>query len=154
MIIIIEGPDGAGKSMLAEKMAKQTGYKLIRMSYPKNEEEEKLMAGNYLQMLKSAKNIIFDRAWYSEMVYGPIKGRDPNIMSYPMMYELETKVAQMGGLLIYCTGQKALLWKRATERGEDYVQNKKEFDKIYDGYEQLMNIPHLIPVVYYGFNEV
>ena len=153
MIIVIEGPDGGGKSTLATKMAKQTGYKLIRMSYPKTEEEEKLMAGDYLQKLKSAKNIIFDRAWYSEMVYGPIKGRNPNNITYPMMYKLEEKITQSGGLLIHCTGPKSLLWKRASERGEDYI-NKHEFDKVYDGYLQLMSIPHYIPVVHYVVDDL
>ena len=39
MIIIIEGPDGSGKTTLANQLSKQTGYKIIHRVQPKSEEE-------------------------------------------------------------------------------------------------------------------
>ena len=49
MIIIIEGPDGSGKTTLAEKLSRQTKYPIIHRSQPKTDEEKKLMMGEYLQ---------------------------------------------------------------------------------------------------------
>ena len=40
MIIIIEGPDGAGKTTLAEQISRQTKYPIIHRTKPKNEEEK------------------------------------------------------------------------------------------------------------------
>ena len=40
MVIIIEGPDGAGKTTLAEQLSRQTGYTIVHMSQPKTEEEK------------------------------------------------------------------------------------------------------------------
>ena len=94
MIIIIEGPDGAGKTTLAEQISRQTKYPIIHRTKPKNEEEKKRMMGEYLQTIRSGKNMIFDRCWYSEMAYGPVM-RDSSVISYPQMYELEEQLAKV-----------------------------------------------------------
>jgi len=153
MVLILEGPDGAGKSMLAKKLEAQTGYKLICKSYPRTEEEKTLMVGTYLQDLKSAKNIIFDRAWYSDMVYGPVmRGETP--ITYPIMYELERKVAQQGGILIYCTAPWQELWRRCQLRGEEYIKDEAIFKRICEEYNRLMHVPHHVPVVKYVYDDL
>lgn len=153
MIIIIEGIDGAGKTMLAEQLSRQTGYPVIHRTQPKTDEEKKIMMGEYLQVIRSGKNMIFDRSWYSELAYGPAM-RDASVISYPEMYELEAHLAKTGALIIYCTGPKAALWKRCTARGEDYVTSRDDFNSIYDNYETIMAVPHRIPVVRYEYKDM
>lgn len=151
MIFILEGPDGAGKTMLANKLQEQTGYMLLHRSQPKTEEDKKRMMDEYMQVLKSGKNCIMDRCWYSEMVYGPVM-RDASVISYPQMYALEKQLAQVGGLIIYCTGSLKTLWKRCQSRGEDYIVDAVKYAEIYRGYEDLMkSVPHLAPVVTYEY---
>lgn len=154
MIIIIEGPDGAGKTTLANKLQKQTGYMLLHRSQPKSEEEKAKMMAEYMDVLKSGKNCIMDRCWYSEMVYGPVM-RDAAVISYPQMYALERQLARAGGLVIHCTGSLQTLWKRCLTRGEDYIVDKDTFTKIYNGYDELMNgVPHTVPVVTYEYKDL
>ena len=153
MIIIIEGPDGSGKTTLAEQLSRQTGYRMIHRSQPKSEEEKKLMMGEYLQLIKNNKNVIFDRCWYSEMAYGPVM-RDASVIRYPEMYELERMLAKNGALIIYCTGSEAALWMRCTQRGEDYITSRDAFKEIHKNFEEIMSIPHLVPVVRYEYKEV
>ena len=153
MIIIIEGPDGSGKTTLAKKLAKQTGYELIHMSNPKTAEEKNRMFHDYMDMIKHNRNLILDRCWYSEMVYGPIM-RGDSAISYPSMYVLEEALTKRGALLIYCTDSCEKLWVRATTRGEDYITDYAKFSAICDGFSELMSIPHLIPVVKYGYKDL
>lgn len=154
MFIIIEGPDGAGKTMLANKLRDQTGYMLLHRSQPKTEEEKAKMMDEYLQVIKSGKNCIFDRAWYSEMVYGPVM-RDASVIDYPQMYALEKSLAKCGAIVIHCTAPANTLWKRCTTRGEDYIVDAVTFKKIYDGYQALMyEVPHLVPVVTYEYKDM
>ena len=153
MIIIIEGPDGSGKTTLAEKLSKQTKYPIIHMSKPETAEELKLMKGEYLQTIRSGKNMIFDRCWYSEMVYGPIM-REGSAISYQDMYELEEQLAKAGAIIIYATGPKAALWQRCTKRGEDYVTSRDDFNAICEDFDRLMSIPHHIPVVRYEYKDL
>lgn len=153
MIIIIEGADGSGKTTLAEQISKQTGYPVVHRSSPKSEEEKAVMMQMYLQAIKEGRNVIFDRCWYSEMVYGVVM-RDESVISYPQMYELERSLAKRGALIIYCTDKPETLWRRCTKRGEDYVTNSQTFMKICDEYDKLMSVPHLVPVVKYDYKDV
>lgn len=151
MIFILEGPDGSGKSTLADKIAKQSGYTLLHRTQPKSDEDKKHMMDEYLDVINSGKNCIFDRSWYSEMVYGPVM-RDASVITYPQMYELERKLAKRGAVIIYCTAPEQVLWKRCTSRGEDYITKYEAFQQICDGFAQLMlQVPHLIPVVTYEY---
>lgn len=153
MIICIEGPDGAGKTMLAKQLSEQNRYPIIKRTKPANEEEKAAMMADYKRIVCSGKNVIFDRCWYSELVYGPIM-RDDACMTYPQMYDLERSMAMRGGLIIHCTGPRQTLWQRCQRRGEDYITDKGTFTAIYWAYEELMNMPHLIPVMRYVYQGV
>lgn len=153
MVIIIEGPDGSGKSTLAKQLSRQTGYPIEHRSKPETPEEKARMMGEYIQLAKSSRNIILDRCWYSEMVYGPVM-RDQAYIDYPQMYELERLLAKGGAMIIYCTGPKAALWTRCVKRGEEYITSRDNFHAICDGYDKLMSVPHYIPVVEYEYKEV
>lgn len=153
MIIILEGPDGGGKSTLAAQLSRQTKYPIARYSYPKTAEEKEQMMQMYVQAIKEAKNVIFDRSWYSELVYGPVM-RNGHVLSYPQMYALEEMLAKKGAVLIYCTASPEVLWRRCMARGEDYVTDQETFIGICKAYDELMSVPHHIPVVKYEYKDM
>lgn len=148
MIYILEGPDGGGKTTLAEKLSAMTRIKITHFSYPRDEEEKARMLIMYQDLLKSTGNAIIDRCWYSDMAYGPVM-RGAATITYPQMYELERMAANKGAMIIYCTDSKTALWTRATHRGEDYMTSREQFNQVCDNYEELFRMPHLIPVVRY-----
>ena len=148
MLYILEGPDGGGKTTLAERLSVMTKAKIKHFSYPETDEEKAAMFINYLNIVRRGGNVILDRCWYSDMCYGPILRGESNI-TYPQMYTLERHAAAKGAMVIYCTDQPAILWQRATARGEEYVTSRENFDKICKAYEELYRMPHLIPVVRY-----
>lgn len=150
MIIIIEGPDGSGKTTLAEILSRQTGFPVVHRTQPKSEEEKAKMMDGYVDAIKKGKNIIFDRCWYSEMAYGPIM-RDKSVISYPEMYELEQLLTKRGALIIYCTDKPETLWYRCSKRGEDYITDYDTFVSICKEFDKIMSVPHRIPVVRYGY---
>ena len=153
MIIIIEGPDGSGKTTLAKQLSQQTGWSIVHRSQPKSEEEKAQMMQGYIDALKMGKNMIFDRCWYSEMAYGPTM-RDESVISYPQMYALEALAAKHGALIIYCTDKPDTLWRRCQKRGEDYIIHKADFIDICEAFEEIMSVPHRIPVVKYGYQDL
>lgn len=153
MILIIEGPDGSGKSTLAAKLSKQTGYPVVHRSQPKNEEERQQMMQMYLDAVKSSDNVIFDRCWYSEMVYGSVM-RDKSYIDDKQMLYLETALAEKGAMIIHCTDYVEILWRRCSARGEDYIKSIETLASIKDSFDYTMNnLPHIIPVVTYRLSD-
>lgn len=154
MLIILTGPDGSGKSTLAKQLSAQTGYPIQHRSKPKDQAEKDAMMEMYRNLIETGANVILDRAWYCEMVYGDIM-RDKSYISMGQMYELEYLVSSNGGgIVIHCTDETNKLWDRCMKRGEGYIQDYETLANIKDTYEWLMHfVPHTIPVVRYSINE-
>ena len=73
MPIIIEGPDGAGKSTLAKSLAGALGLNIIKMTADGGQSVRE-----YVQKLK-CDGVVIDRCWVSEQVYHDLFGREPRI---------------------------------------------------------------------------
>jgi len=147
MILIIEGPDGSGKTTLAEYLSKQMGFPIKHRSNPKTEEEKREMMQSYIDDIKNSNNIIWDRCFYSEMVYGPVM-RDKSYITKYQMLDLEQMLLKAGALVIYCTDDTLELWERCQTRGEHYITTVELMGEIKTRYDKLMlNTNHLIPVV-------
>jgi thymidylate kinase len=150
MIIIGEGPECAGKTTLLKQISEQTGYQIVHMKKPETQQDKDEMFNAYVAMICNRDNIIFDRCWYSEMVYGKIM-RDKSYISMEQMRYLEDILAKhKGGMIIHCTDTTQLLWNRCAIRGEDYVTDVDTLNELKCGFEHLMHsVPHSIPVVRY-----
>lgn len=154
MIYIIEGPDGAGKTTLVEQIKKShMNAKVLHFGAPQTPEE----ADNYYKVYAEAINakrddevLIFDRSWYSDMVYGPVM-RNRQEMSQEHADMLSAMVVACGGgIIIYCTAPIKVLWARCQRRGETYLQNQAQLQAIATGYSKVMaeNV-RFLPVVRY-----
>ena len=155
MIIILEGPEAAGKSTLAKKLSEQSGFEIVSKSWPRGKAEQEAMLDMYREAAYGSANVIFDRCWYSEMVYGPIM-RDKSYITYEHMNELEDiLVRNSGAMLIHCTDNMRDLWKRFVERGDDYIKpDMGLLMKIAIQYDHLMHcVPHKIPVMRYELSK-
>lgn len=152
MIIIVEGPDGAGKTTHIRKLQQSHPGSVVKhFGTPKTAEE----ADNYWLVYLAAINAsdparltIFDRCWLSDMVYGPVmRGRREMTNEYARM--LETCAIVHGGCsAIYCTAPIDVLWERCRTRGETYITSKDVLEKLSEGYRTVMTQCSL-PVVRY-----
>lgn len=73
MPIIIEGPDGAGKSTLAKSLAGALDMNILKMTANGGQS-----VPEYLQKL-ACDGVIIDRCWVSEQIYSDLFGREPRI---------------------------------------------------------------------------
>lgn len=73
MPIIIEGPDGAGKSTLAKSLAGALDMNILKMTAHGGQS-----VPEYLQKL-ACDGVIIDRCWVSEQIYSDLFGREPRI---------------------------------------------------------------------------
>ena len=73
MPIIIEGPDGAGKSTLAKSLADRLDMNILKMTANGGQS-----VPEYLQKL-ACDGVVIDRCWVSEQIYSDLFGREPRI---------------------------------------------------------------------------
>lgn len=73
MPIIIEGPDGAGKSTLAKSLAGALGMNILKMTANGGQSVRE-----YRQKL-GCDGVVIDRCWVSEQIYPDLFGREPRI---------------------------------------------------------------------------
>lgn len=152
MIYIIEGPDGSGKSTLVDKLkAVHNDAVVMHFGAPETADEADKYWQVYLRALQhnADKTIIFDRSWYSDMVYGPImRGRLE--LQEPCKDALEMAVKALGGgIVIYCTGKQSTMWSRCQKRGENYIKDVEQHKAICQRYDLVMHGIKLLPVVRY-----
>lgn len=72
MVTIFEGPDGVGKTTLAKAYAKAKGHAYYHFGPYMGEDN---IAHHYARVLRRAyeygENVVLDRSWISERIYGP-----------------------------------------------------------------------------------
>ncbi len=156
MIIIVEGPDGAGKSTLIDQLLKSyPGSSYKHFSNPKTDEEAFGYWKVYAEAIEETdptKVTVFDRSWYSDVVYGPIfRNRlEMDAMHVKMLEALV--LTRGGGHVIYCTAPVNVLWSRCQKRGEKYVLSKDKLAEVAKSFSDVMATKCSLPVVRFDTN--
>lgn len=126
-MVIIDGPDAAGKTTLAKAIAKRRGYQYFHCSYNKAWDMETYhrfmlhTAGK----LEAQANVpcIIDRWAMSEAAYGKVFRGHP---SYPTHCLMNEAIVSYNPVLIYC---------KPSNIKENFSRMKEERDEMYDNIE-------------------
>lgn len=114
MPIIIEGPDGAGKSTLAKSLADALDMNILKMTANGGQS-----VPEYLQKL-ACDGVIIDRCWVSEQVYSDLFGREPRIDNDDA--EALTEFCGLAGIpIIVLLPPLYVVISRLNERGDEYA---------------------------------
>lgn len=128
MPIIIEGPDGAGKSTLAKSLAGALDMNILKMTANGGQS-----VPEYMQKL-ACDGVIIDRCWVSEQIYSDLFGREPRIDHDDA--ETLTEFCEFACIpIIVLLPPLHVVIGRLNERGDEYVDvvcpNIVEIDKRY-----------------------
>ena len=128
MVILLEGVDGSGKSTLYNILRQNFGYNFIKC-LPRDDNNQYLW---WKKKVESPYVYFMDRGFVSEWVYRPVKDdEEPNIS-----LEEIGNLCSRELLVIWCKNKNA--YKNILERGDDYINNKKEYDMIVNRYIQVI----------------
>ena len=148
MWVALEGPDGAGKTTLAQKLAKrievESGCQAEVNHVGPPASFETVVDENLerrLSYVPGKQQVVFVRLHWGCPVYGPIYRPELNIDGYgdlgPNRWKyIELSLAAIGAVTVLVTGDPDVLVARINERGDDYVDTK-DIRQICETYERL-----------------
>lgn len=139
MFLLVEGPDGAGKTTIINKLLHKFPETLyLHFSTPTDYRLQFNLYKNAIIENQYAPFVIFDRCWYSDAVYGIVmRGREE--ITKQEIKELEQAIISCGGgLVAYVMSDTETMWNRCQARGEDYIKSIEQLEKIVFRYEQVM----------------
>lgn len=158
MIIILEGPDGAGKTTLAAKLRdalQQTGMVHMIKHGPYIGVEPEHICKIFFRGMASAltydDHVIMDRSWLSEPIYAQIYRNAPSRVDIQRRRMLERAALSRGAVVINCRPSFETCAKTFQSRADDeYLDDTKQLRQVYDEYDFLA-LQTDLPVVTYDY---
>ena len=123
MNIIIEGPDGVGKSTLVTKLKEHYNIDSIRLSYKDPKDI------NFYGRILEKTDCIFDRQFLSEIVYAPIFGRECQL-SWDDVYKLHEKTKELGIKIFILDADTDEILNRINKRGDEFEEVKNNINNL------------------------
>jgi thymidylate kinase len=138
-VIIVEGPDCAGKTSICNFLAQLTGFNYVHLT-----DKDPAVLDTYVKCLDK-HNVILDRFYFSEFIYANVVRCGKSTFSADDFITLKEKLATMNVLTIYVTNKVEVLEQRALTRGESFVSNNqlKTVKELYDIMFDSPNTPHV-----------
>lgn len=130
MLIIVEGPDGSGKTTLVNKIVEKKLAKKIHGTH-RNMPNQYILWWTLIDECKDVKNTnyIIDRCFISDWAYRVAVGDDEPYMTLKEMTDL-LKFSNV--LYIFCDNENS--YSLSQSRGEDYINDKSVHDKLRNVY--------------------
>lgn len=134
-VIILEGPDGGGKTTLANHLRQRYGFKVLKTNQPEPGED---LFTSYtialLQALDGWQPAVFDRHYLGECVYGPVM-RDEDRLGEMGRTLIERVCAANGVPVVLCLPSwKQLIDNWKAKNGQDYLKNEEQLNKVHNEY--------------------
>lgn len=138
-IIVLDGPDGAGKTTLANEIARQSGGRVIHLTYRFKDKMPSYHTAALELALRYSEHqtVVLDRWWPSQTCYASAyRGGS----EWPMMDRLLDRVA-LKHRLIYCIclpqDKNRLVAEFNHLKGQREEMYDEGMDRVYDAYDQL-----------------
>lgn len=158
MIVILEGPDGAGKTTLSETLREH--LQKSKMTHvvkhgPYNNISPEELCRIYFRSMSHAltynDHVILDRCWLSEPIYGNVYRDGKNRIDVPRRRMLERTALARGAVVVHCQPDFEVCLKAFSARLDDeYLDTVKQLKQVYEEYDSLGQGTSL-PVVHYDF---
>lgn len=139
MIVILEGPDGAGKTHLAQELIRQNPGLVYHHEGP-----PPMLTGTdglmryYGAQLDAARGhaVVFDRFALGELVYGPLL-RGKSALSLAALRELRRLMAAVGAWQVLCLPDYQVCFNSWNTRPHEFINSGTIFQRSYDAWHTI-----------------
>lgn len=153
MLVILEGPDGSGKTTVKEALVKSGGY--TELSYVPVDWPDQYEC--WEKLFKACRNddYVMDRCFISELMYRPVlQDREPNISLKDFVRLLEILEYDIKTCIVFCNTKNS--FDLAQKRGETFITDEnshKQIAQMYTLFKEILETFTNIPVLKYDFTE-
>lgn len=145
-VVILEGPDGSGKTTLARELEKR-GFRYVHTGVPDGDPFAHY-AARLIGYLKMDKPVVLDRFHLGEHVYGPVM-RDTNYMPRTALRLFERACNAYHVFRVLCLPPEQVVVQNWNSRRKDeYVQDERLIREIYRRYDAAQLTGHWFPFDY------
>jgi hypothetical protein len=144
-MIIIEGPDAAGKTTLVKWIRENTSMGVMKPYYPKVNQ-----LSYYLHSPSHYGGHFLERYYLSEIVYPRFKKNRVPLEDWKQ-FIIEAALMPYAPVILYLRPEKETIVENFKARGDDYV-SEDEIDLMLAEYDWAINRSH-IPVVRFDFKK-
>ena len=162
-LLIVEGPDAAGKTTLIDCIEAQLkGH--IQVYHHGAYLKESNIAHYYLQSICSALRrdselVVMDRSWIAEPIYGEVMRNGNNRINKDERYMLEVAARLAGAKIVLCLPPFSVCEQKWSERlDREYPQKSEQLKGIYNGYQNEFQhwgngLMHAMPWVHFDYTQ-
>lgn len=155
-LVILEGPDGAGKTTLAAKLvAGMIGDPHYEHCGPYRDMSDglpRLYVEAMAPALLGLSSVVLDRSWLSEGIYGPIYRGGSRLQPYAVSM-LERIAARCETIVVLCLPPLETCleaWRTRASSGDEYVKAESTMKLIHAAYRSM---PTTLPTVIYDYTQ-
>jgi adenylate kinase family enzyme len=149
VIIVLEGPDGAGKTTLAEAIQKiNPKVRYLHLTYRWKNRAPLYYNAALMHALQLAEKceapVIIDRWWPSEMIYAKVFRGGSTFPTYARI--LDRMLIRFGGVYVFCVPSDETAYKR------QFIELTETRSEMYTSVEKMLQVRHEYLRLLYGEN--
>lgn len=141
-VLILEGPDGSGKTTLAEKL-KAAGWKYVHHGLYPDDSPEKLFrryASCIIAASRSKVPVVVDRCHWSEYAYGTVMRNGSRLT--PMHLRLLHRLCRgLGVIQVVCLPGRKTVEQNWRMKKNDYTSDVEKLHRLYTVYDSIVQLP-------------
>jgi hypothetical protein len=156
MIVILEGPDGGGKTTLAKHLQEHHGFQYVHTGPPESDKVLEAYGKTLYDASRSSGNFVIDRLHVGERIYGPAL-RDQDRLGRTGEVLIHRLISAYGARLVFCLPPYNAAfrnWKKKHSEGSELIEKQEIYTHVYHKYQEAVNNPLYASASWYDYTKL